>query len=263
VATSTEDTTQSATATVTIGSGPAIFSLSPTSAYVGSTGGFPLLVTGYNFWPSAPGPGSTILVTGAPRATSCASATQCTTSLQASDLLYAANLAVQVQNPDGSLSNVQTFVVLAPGSGAGMISLTPSDPTSVGNDIVVVELSTNGGSGVPGNVSLNVGAIGLYNLTTDACVLGGSPAIVQPPATGIGTVDICVISLSALDPSFTFTITGPPTPDITIVNREPLGLGILHLTLRLPATAAPGPRTLLIQDPEEDEAAGTGAIEVP
>ena len=70
---------------------------------------------------------------------------------------------MQVQNPDGSLSNTETFVVLAPGSGAGGIPLTPSAPTSAGNDIVVVELSTNGGSGAAGNVSLNIAAIGAYS----------------------------------------------------------------------------------------------------
>jgi hypothetical protein len=68
--------------------------------------------------------------------------------------------------------------------------------------------------------------------------------------------------VSALDPSYTFTISGPPTPDITISNREPLGLGILHLTLQVPATAATGPRTLFVENPEKDKAAGTGAIEV-
>jgi hypothetical protein len=262
VATSSEDITQTGTAIVTISSGPAIFSLSPTSAYAGSTGGFTLLLSGYNFSPSAPGPGSTILVAGSPRATSCASRTQCITSLAAGDLQFAGNISVQLQNPDGSLSNTQTFVVLAPSSGTGKIPLTPSAPTSAGDDIVVVELSTNGGSGVAGNVSLNIAAIGAYSATTLSCALGGSPVIIQRPALGTGTADLCVFSVSALDPSFTYTISGPPTPDITFSNREPLGLGILHLTLQVPATAAPGPRTLFVENPESDKAAGTGAIEV-
>jgi len=262
VATSSEDINQSGTATVTITSGPAIFSLSPTSAYAGSAGGFTLLVSGSNFSPSNPGPGATILVAGTPRATSCASSTQCITSLAAADLQSAGNLLVQLQNPDGPLSNTQTFVVLAPGSGTGAIPLTPSAPTSAGNDIVVVELSTNGGSGAAGNVSLNIAAIGAYSVATSSCVLGGSPVNIQRPATGMGTADLCVFSVSALDPSFTFTISGPPTPDITVSNREPLGLGMLHLTLHVPATAAPGPRTLFVKNPEGDEAAGTGAIEV-
>jgi len=37
-------------------------------------------------------------------------------------------------------------------------------------------------------------------------------------------------------------------------------VGIIHLTLQVPATAALGARTLFIENPDEDEAAGTGAI---
>jgi hypothetical protein len=262
VATSSEDTSQSGTATVTINNSPGIFSISPTSAYAGSAGGFTLLVSGSNFSASNPGPASTILVSGSARATSCVSSTQCTTSLNAADLLAARNLAVQLQNPNGLLSNAETFVVLAPNAVMGPIPLTPSAPASTGNDIVVVELSTNGGSGVPGNVSLNVGAIGNFSPATSSCVLGGSPVILQRPTSGAGTADLCVFSVSALDPSFTYTVSGPPSPDITVSNREPLGLGILHLTLVVPATAAPGPRTLFVENPEMDKAAGTGAIEV-
>ena len=262
VATSSVDMSQSGTATVTIVGGPNIFSISPTSSYAGSAGGFTLLASGINFFPSNPGPGSTILLAGAPRATFCASSTQCSTSLAAADLQSAANLTVQLQDPAGTLSNTLTFVVLAPGSGTGTISLTPSAPTSAGNDIVVVELSSNGGSAGAGNVSLNIAAIGGYSVAALSCVLGGSPVIVQRPATGTGTADLCVFSGSGLDPSFTYTISGPPTPDITVLNREALGLGILHLTLQVPATAVPGPRTLFVQNPESDLAAGTGAIEV-
>jgi len=262
VATSAEDQSQSATATVTIASGPAIFSLSPTSAYAGSAGGFTLLVSGNNFSPSNPGPGSTILVAGSPRATSCTSSVQCITSPTTADLQSAGNLLVQLQNPDGTLSNAETFVVLAQGSGAGTIPLTPSAPASPGNDIVVVELSTNGGSGVAGNVTLNIGAIGAFSFSTSSCMLSGSPVIIQRPAAGTGAADLCVFSVSALEPSFTFTVSGPPTPDISVISREPLGLGILHLTLQVPATAAAGPRTLFVENPEGDIAAGTGVIEV-
>jgi hypothetical protein len=111
-------------------------------------------------------------------------------------------------------------------------------------------------------VSLNIAAIGPYSAATSSCVLGGTPVIIQRPATGVGTADLCVFSISSLDPSFTYTVSGPPTPDITVSNREPLGLGILHLTLQVPATAAAGPRTLFVSNPEGDKAAGTGAIEV-
>ncbi len=262
VATSSEDISQSATATVTITSAPAIFSLAPTSAYSGSTGGFPLTLTGNNFSATVPGPGSMILVSGTARTTSCTSITQCVTSLGSADLQSPGNLTVQLQNPDGTLSNTLSFVVLAQGSGTQMIPLTPSAPASPGNDIVVVELSTNGGSGASGNVSLNIAAIGAYSVATSSCTLAGSPVAIQRPASGNGTGDLCVFSVSALDPAFTYTVSGPPAPDITIVGREPLGLGILHLTLLVPATAAAGPRTLFVVNPEGDTAAGTGAIEV-
>jgi hypothetical protein len=262
VATSSADRSQSGTATVTINSGPSISILTPTSAYAGSAGGFTLLASGSNVSPSSPGPGSTILLAGTPRATFCASSTQCTTSFAVADLQSAGNLPVQLQNPDGTVSNTLTFVVVAPGSGTGTIPLTPSAPTSAGNDIVVVDLSTNGGSGAAGNVSLNIAAIGAYTVATSSCALAGSPVIIQRPATGTGTADLCVFSVSGLDPSFTYTISGPQTPDITVINREPLGLGILHLSLQVPATAAPGPRTLFVENPERDKAAGTGALEV-
>jgi hypothetical protein len=262
LATSSEDTSQSATATVTISGSPNISALAPSSAYAGSAGGFTLEISGTNFAGSSPGPSSTILVAGTSRTTSCVSNAACTTSLSAADLQFTGNLAVRIQNPDGTLSNATTFVVLAPGSGPDVIPLTPSAPSAAGKDIVVVELSTNGGSGAAGNVSLNVAAIGTYTVATSSCTLGGSPVAIVRPATGNTTADLCVFSVSGLDPSFTYTLSGPPVPDITISNREPLGLGIIHLTLQVPATAAVGPRTLFVENPDLDKAAGTAAIEV-
>jgi hypothetical protein len=262
VATSSEDIGQSGSAMVTITNGPAIFSLAPTSAYAGTAGGFTLLLTGNNFAPTIPGPGSIILVSGSPRSTTCFSSTQCITSMGTADLQSAGNLAVHLQNPDGTVSNTQIFVVLAQGAGTGTIPLTSSGPISTGNDIVVVELSTNGGSGPSGNVSLNIAAIGAFSAATGSCTLAGNPVVIQRPVSGNGSGDLCIFSVSSLSPSFSFAISGPSTPDITVINREPLGLGIVHLTLLVPATAAPGPRTLFVVNPDGDKAAGTGVIEV-
>ena len=86
-------------------------------------------------------------------------------------------------------------------------------------------------------------------------------AIVRP-ASGVGTADLCLFSLSGLDPSFTYAISGPANPDIAITGREPLGLGIVHLTLQVSSTAATGPRTLFVENPNKDKAAASGAIEV-
>ena len=262
VATSSDDNSQTGTATVTISGDPNISAVSPSSAYARSAGGFTLAISGNNFASSSPGPGSTIIISGGSRTTFCLSSATCTTSLSASDLQSAGNLAVRLQNPDGTLSNAVVFVVLAVGSGADIIPLTPGAPVATGKDIVVVELSTNGGSGAAGNVSLNIAAIGNYSVATSSCTLGGSPVIIVRPSSGTTTADLCVFSVSGLDPSFTYTVSGPPEPDITITNREPLGLGILHLTLQVPATSATGPRTLFVENPSKDKAAGTGAIEV-
>jgi len=262
VATSSADTSQSASATVTISGGPYIASLAPSSAYAGSAGGFTFAVSGSNLVASSPGPGSTILVAGTPRTTICASSLQCSTSLTPADLQIAGNLSVWVQNPGGTLSNITNFVVLAPGSAPGTISLTPGAPSAAGKDITVVELSTNGGSNASGNVGLDIAAIGVYAVFSNSCSLADSPVVIVRPPTGAITTDVCVFSLSGLDPSFTYTISGPAVPDVTIINREPLGFGILHLTLQVPATAATGPRTLFVQNPSKDMAAGTGTLEV-
>jgi hypothetical protein len=37
---------------------------------------------------------------------------------------------------------------------------------------------------------------------------------------------------------------------------------MIHLALQVPATAAAGTRTLFVENPSKDKAAGTGAIEV-
>lgn len=262
VATSSADTTQSATATVTISGGPYISSLAPSSAYAGSAGGFTFAIVGSNFALSSPGPGSTILVGGSPRTTICASSTECTTSLTAADLLSAGNLSVWAQNPGGTISNIASFVVLAPGSTVATIPLTPGAPSVTGKNIVVVELSTNGGSNASGSVGLDVAAIGAYSVFSNSCALADSPVIIVRPPSGVGTADLCLFSVSGLDPSFTYTLSGPAVPDIIILNREALGFGILHLTLQVPATSAPGPRTLFVQNPAMDMAAGTGTLEV-
>ncbi len=258
-ATSAEDTTQSATANVTITSGPNISTLAPSSAYLGSSGVLNFAVSGNNFAVSTPGPGSTILVAGSPRATSCPSSTECVASLTATDLAVAGNLSISVQNPGGSTSNSVSFVVLPPGSGSAGIPLTPGAPAVTGEDISVVDLSTNGSSGAP---SLNIAAIGAYSSWSNSCVLADSAVVLLRPASGITSGDICVFSLSGLDPSYTYTISGPSPADITILGGESLGLGILHLKFQIPATALPGPRTLFVENPNKDKAAGTGSLEV-
>ena len=262
VATSSADISQTAAATVTISTGPFIASLAPSSAAAGSAGGFTLAATGSNFAASNPGPGSILLVAGTPRTTICASSSLCTTSLSPADLQFAGSLTVWVQNPGGAISNIANFTVQAQGSPADSIPLTPGAPSVTGKNIVVVDLSTNGGSNASGNAGLDIAAIGVYSVFSNSCALADSPVIIVRPASGVASADVCVFSVGGLDPSFTYSVSGPAVPDIDIVNREPLGFGILHLTLQVPANSAPGARTLFVQNPARDMSAGTGILEV-
>jgi hypothetical protein len=74
------------------------------------------------------------------------------------------------------------------------------------------------------------------------------------------TADICVFSASGLDASMTYTITGPG--DVLVIAKQPAGLGIIHLTLQISATALPGARALFIQNTNLDKTAASGALEV-
>ena len=57
-----------------------------------------------------------------------------------------------------------------------------------------------------------------------------------------------------------YTVTG--SGDVTVIAKQPLGLGIIHLTLQISATAVPGARTLFIQNTNFDKTAASGALEV-
>ncbi len=261
-ATSVEDASQSGSAAVTVIKSAAILSLSPSSATAGAAGGITLRVTGSGFVPSSPGPGSAILFGRTPRSTLCDTASDCTTALEAADLAAAATIPVQIQNPDQSTSNTVQFVVIAATSGTGTIPITPSSPSATGIDIVVADLSTAGSSAPASDVNLNVIAVGPFATATNTCTLEGGPVVLPRPATGTATENLCAFSVSGLDPSFVYTLTGPNPADVTIIAEQPLGFGIVQLTLQVPSTAVPGARTLFIENPALDVTAATGALVV-
>jgi hypothetical protein len=58
----------------------------------------------------------------------------------------------------------------------------------------------------------------------------------------------------------TYTVSGPG--DVAVISQQPAGLGMIHLTLLVPATAAPGARTLFIQDTNLDETSAAGVLQV-
>jgi hypothetical protein len=256
-----------ATATVTLTSSSsttpaAITTLAPSSATAGAAGGITLLVTGANFVPSSPGPGSTILIGGTARATACDTSSDCTTSLAAADLATAGQLSIEVQNPDLSVSSSVSFVIIAAPTTPAQIPLTAADPTAADENIVVADLSTAGSSAPATDVNLNIVAIGTFDTSTDTCTLGASSVPLVRPASGTATENICAFSVSGLDSSYAYTLSGPSPSDVTISPAGPLGLGIVQVTLLVPSTAVTGARTLFVQNPSLDITAATGALEV-
>jgi hypothetical protein len=262
VATSADDSSRTGAASVTITNTATITSLLPASGFAGGSGGFTLRVQGGNFVLSSPGPGSVILAGGTARPTSCATNGDCTTTLSGADIAAAGNLSIQIQNPDSTFSNIVNYVVAQESTANDVIGLTPADSTVTGKNISVVEPSTAGSAAPQANVTIAIAAMGIFSTSANSCTLGAGGLVLTPPASGTAIVDICVFSVSGLDPSFTFTITGPATPDITIIGEQPLGLGIVDLTLSVPSAALPGLRSLFVQNQNKDKAVASGVLEV-
>jgi hypothetical protein len=260
VAISSDDTTQTAFANVTISAGANIQSLHPASVYAGGAEGFTLRVDGGGFHSSTPGPASMLLVDGTSRIANCASSSECTVPIFASDVAIAGNLSIQIQNPDGSRSNTVALVAAAPNITDGSIALSNSSPNASGKDVVVVEPTTAGIS-VPGdNVDLEIAALGAFSSATNTCTLSGNPIILLRPSGGAVPTNICIFSQAGLDTSMTYSVSGPG--DVSVVAKQPAGLGIIHLMLQIAATAQPGARTLFIQNLNLDKTAASGVLEV-
>ena len=260
VAVSADDPSQSGLANLTIATGANILALHPASVYAGAANGFTLRVDGSNFAASAPGPGSTLLIAGTARTTTCNSVTECTAPVTAADVSNPGNLAVQIRNPDSTTSNSVSLIVVAPKVSDEVLSLTSTAPTATAKDIVVVDPTTAGVSVPNADVDLNVAALGAFSTATNSCSLAGNPVLLQRPATGLAAADICIFSASGLDTGMAYTITGPG--DVTVIAKQPAGLGIVHLTLQISAATIPGARTLFIQNANLDKTAATGALEV-
>jgi hypothetical protein len=258
VAISSDDTTQSGAANVTISTGTNILSMHPASVYAGAADGFAVLVEGSGFTASSPGPGSTVLIGGTARTTTCIAATECTAPVTAVDVSIAGTVSIQVENPSGTKSNAVSLVVAPPNTSVDVIALSSASPAATGKDITVVDPTTAGVSARGNDVDLNVAALGMFSIANNACSLTGNPMLLPRPASGSTTYDICVFSESGLDTSMAYTVSGPG--DVTVITKQPAGLGIIHLTLQVPASALPGARTLFIQNTNLDETAASGAL---
>ena len=260
VALSSEDSTQQGFANVSISTGANIQRLLPASVYAGGTAGFTLKVEGSGFAATIPGPGSSLQFAGTARTTTCSSANECTAPVQPGDVAARGNIAVQVRNPDGSISNQVVLVIAAPSNTEEVITLTAAIPSAGSKDIVAVE-PTTAGVDVPGNsVDLDVAALGAFSLANNSCTLAGNPVVVVRPVSGAATAELCVFSFSGLDTSMSYSVSG--SGDVAVIAKQPAGLGIIHLTLQVRSDAVTGTRTLFIQNSNLDKTAATGALEV-
>jgi len=260
VALSQDDSTQSGIASVSISSGSNILSLHPASVYAGGANGFTLTVDGSGFVPSNPGPGSTLLIAGAARVTTCTSANSCSAPVNSTDVVQPANVSVQMQTPTGTLSNIVSLFVVAPGTTDDVISFTSSSSSISSRNIAVVEPTTAGVDNSSASFDLNVAALGAFNISTNGCNLGGNPVALTRPASGTSAADICLFSQSGFDTSMAYTISGPG--DVAVISKQPAGLGIIHLTIQIPSTALPGARTLFVQNANLDKTAASGVLEI-
>lgn len=258
VALSQDDLTQSGSANVTIFKGPNLTSLHPASVYAGGTNGFTVQAMGSGF--IAGGSGSILLVGGTARITTCSSASSCSAPLTSADVALPGTLSVSVKNPDGSTSNAAQLVIVAPGASDDVVVLSSAAPIATGKDIIVVEPTTAGIDTSDDSLDLDVAAIGRFSTANNSCSLGGNPIPLVRPTSGATSADICLFSQSGFDTSMTYTVSGPG--DVGVIAKQPAGLGIIHLTLQIPATAVPGARTLFIQNANLDKTAASGVLEI-
>ena len=260
VAVSSDDASQSGAANVTISAGANILTLHPASVYAGAADGFTLLAGGSGFAATSGGNGSTLLIGGTARTTTCSSATECTATVAAADVAAAGSVTVQIQNPDGSMSNAVALVVATPNASDDVISLSSATAVATGQNIVVVEPTTAGVTATGNDVDLDVAALGGFSTANNACTLAGNSLTLQRPASGTATTEMCIFSQGGLDVSMTYTVSG--AGDVTVIAKQPAGLGIIHLTLQVSAIAQTGPRTLFIQTTNLDKTAASGALVV-
>lgn len=263
IATSRADPTKSASATVAFTTGPVIEQILPSSVIAGAVESIPLEVKGANFVAGSGTASSTILLGGVPRITACPTVNICTLALAPTDVQAAGTLTVQVQNPApvGGLSNPVPFVIVPFDVSVDTISLSSAQPSDSGINVIVTEPTTAAASS-----AINVEAVG-YLTGGNNCGVQGSPLSVTRPASGSTISSICILG-NALDPSFTYSFTGPGAPpganDIGVTPSAIVGLfpGMIELDLQISSLTAPGVRTLFITTVENDRTVATGFLEV-
>jgi hypothetical protein len=259
-ATSVADLSQSASATVSITSGPTIEQILPSSVMAGVASDFTLAVNGAGFVAGRGAGASAILVNGNAQPTICNSDANCTTLLPAQLVANAGVLTIQIQNPGQPVefSNTVLFVIVPFTLTQTVIPLSSSQPESDGNDIVVFEPTTAGSTPSQINVDF-AGPI----TAGPTCNFDSSPITLTRPASGTATFSICIHG-NTLDPGFFYQFSSPSSPDIAIAPSALAGLfpNTIQLDLTISAATLPGVRSLFISTPNNDQAVATALVEV-
>jgi len=260
IATTSSNPPATVAANVAVISGVTIEAILPSSVTAGSVEGFPLELQGVNFVQGSGAAASVILINGAARPTTCPSSIDCATPLNPSDVASAATLTLQIQNPNGALSNPVPFVVAPLASSPSALHLSSAQASTKSIALTAAEPTTAASSS-----PINVNFIGM--LADNNCTIGAAPLTVTRPASGTSTVSICVQG-DGLDPTLTYSFGGPASApsgtDIPVTASAVPGLlpNMIQLKLELSSGAAPGLRTLFISTLNGDRATATGMLEV-
>ncbi len=260
IATSVANPSQSATASVSISSGPTIEQILPSSVMAGVASSFTLTLNGTGFVAGQGSSASVIFLNGTALSTTCPSVLQCSTTLEPANVSAAGSSTIQIQNPGepGPLSNPVPFIVVPFTLTQNVISLTAAQPESGANNIVVFEPTTAGVT----TAQINVDFAGPIT-SGGACNFDSSPIEIAPPSTATAVSSICVHG-NLLDPSFAYQFTGPATPDISLVTSSLASLfpNLVQLDLTISSATLPGLRSLFISTPNNDQAVASGLLEV-
>lgn len=241
IATSQADASEAGSATVAIASGPTIEIILPSSVFASAVESFPLEVQGSGFVAGSGSAGSTILIDGTARGTTCAATTSCATGLNPADVASAATFTIQVRNPgpNGALSNPVPFVIIPFDTSVGTLSLAGGKPTLTSIYLVMPEPTTAAES-----APINVDAIGLLTGGNN-CGIQGSPLTVTRPSSGMEVVSLCVHG-NGLDPTFVYSFSGaggtPDGSDMGVTASPIVGLfpNMIELDLQISNATLPG-----------------------
>jgi hypothetical protein len=170
--------------------------------------------------------------------------------------------SVQIDNPAGAqfpgLSNAVNLVVRAAAATEAVVALTPANPVAGGQDIEVVEPAS---AGTGSALQVNIDSIGPLS-QGGACTLRGAAVTIQRPSSGTLDFDLCLAGPNTLQPTFTYTISGPSPNDIQVLNPRTVQAGVVAVTLRIPSTAQTGPRTIFAENERREKSGFSGGIEI-